>query len=94
MCEGVRRSDSIEFCVREILEVGFSKGGQLRVAIVRAGWHLRFPLETRWGRGYTESAEEEAYAQWVSEEVVTKRRGGAHGGHGWLLAGIGSKFAA
>ena len=77
MCDGVRRSDSIEFCVREILEVGFSKGGKLRAAVVRAGWHLRFPAETRWGRGYTESAEEEAYAQWVSGEVVARRRGGS-----------------
>ena len=83
--DGGRRSDSLDFCVREILEVGFAKDGRLRGALMRSGWHKRFTSKTMWGQGYVVSDEERAYNQWVS-----KSNDRIHRGHGawwaWLAA--------
>ena len=83
--DGGRRSDSLDFCVREILEAGFAKDGRLRGAVMRAGWHTRFTSKTMWGQGYVVSDEEQAYIQWVSNSVKDTRRG--HGAWwAWLAA--------
>jgi hypothetical protein len=83
--DGGRRSDSLDFCVREILEVGFAKKGRLRGAVKRAGWHTRFTRKTMWGKGYVVSCEERAYIQWIGKSDKDTR-----GGHGdwwaWLAA--------
>lgn len=85
MLDGGRRSDSVEFCVREILEAGFAIGGTLRGAVGRERWHLRFPTASRWQHGYTVTPEEQAYAIW-SASPGTRLSRGSNAWWAWLAA--------
>ena len=69
---GLRRSDSIDFCVRDILTVGFEGDGAFTRLATRLGWRDSLPMKPGWLLAAAKTTGELAYREWAEGVAPTQ----------------------